>query len=60
MDKKNKQSLDYWKKYMEENAEKNSLCNIDIEKEELVNPQDPFGIGFDPKEDMTFLPKIPK
>lgn len=59
MDKKNKQFLDYWKKYMEENSEKNSLCNI-IEKEYLENPQDPFGIGFDPKEDMSFLPKIPK
>lgn len=52
------QKPDYWKEYMKENAQKNPSCwDVDTE---MINPKDPFGIGFDPKEDMSFLPEIPK
>lgn len=53
--------LDYWKKYMEMNAPETPSV-WDVVNEVIIpkNSKDLLGIGFDPEEDMPFLPEIPK
>ena len=60
--KKNQEPrYDYWKEYMKMNAPK-TPSGWDVVNEVIIpkNPKDLLGIGFDPEEDMSFLPKIPK
>jgi len=52
---------DPWNEYMKENAPKipsGSGWDVVSEKKIQETPKDPFCIGFDPEEDMSFLPKI--
>lgn len=59
--KKNQEPrYDYWKEYMKTNAPK-TLSGWDVVNEVIIhnNPKDLFGIGFDSKENMSFLPNFP-
>ena len=60
--KKNQEPrYDYWKEFMKMNAPKTPSV-WDVVNEVIIpkNPKDLLGIGFDPEEDMSFLPEIPK
>lgn len=58
---KKNQEPDYWKEYMKMYAPKTPSV-WDVVNEVIIpkNPTDLLEIGFDPKEDMSFLSKIPK